>query len=86
MTFKPFKEGGEPTTKLVIGVSYAGMKADDPKKWKMADSSKNTLIDFFDVHTKDWVGKEIDIQIVAVKENDYIAVDKLRLQNRYPKK
>ena len=84
LTFKPWKEGEEPTQRLVVGVSYNGSKTGDPNKWKVANSTKDTLIEFFGKHTKDWVGKEIDIQIVAVKDNDYIAVDQLRLRARYP--
>ena len=85
VTFKPFKEGDDPTSRLVLPVSYNGFKTGDPSKWKVTNSSKDILIKFFGKKTEEWVSKEVDIQIVDFKDKGYISVDQLRMNTRYSK-
>lgn len=78
VTFQPQKEGDKPSTKLVIGVSYEGMKDGDPNQWSMNNKSRNALIDIWGDDTQNWIGKTAEINISGEKEFKHIVVDTLR--------
>ena len=80
ITYQP-KEGDknqQPSTKLVIGISYDGMVDGDPDKWSMNNTSRNSLIDIYGDNTEKWIGKEPEIQLEGSGEYRHIVIDTLR--------
>ena len=72
------EEGKKPAQRLVIGVSYNGMRAGDPCRWSMNNKSRNALIDLWGDDTKSWVGKTVEIMISGDGEYQHLTVDLMR--------
>lgn len=78
VTYEAKNDGEKSSTKLVLGVSYDGMRKEDPQKWSLNNKSRNALIDVWEDDTAEWVGKTAEITISGDGEYKHILVDTLR--------
>ncbi len=78
ITYDAQKDGGDPVTKLVVGVTFDGQSKNDPKKWSMNAKSQNALIDKWGTNTEKWIGKDVEIKTEGEGEFKHISVDTLR--------
>lgn len=85
VTFTPKRKEGDkedpkPTTKLIIGVTYKGIRDGDPTRWALNNKSRNALIDLWGDDTEKWIGKTADITYAGESEYRHIIVDDIRTQ------